>query len=369
MEFCVRCVHPMQRLAWKELCNAALHETARPVEGTDDKVISILLVGCGYHGMEFLKTALWMYQLPDCRLEINVVDTDKAMQDKVEGECPDIYLKSNLIATDDMQYTLRFFSGVDVMTQTFWKMLSDPKAACQKKDTNETAWELEDLERLSRTTAVFIGLGNDDANIKAALHLRMLFGRLEKNPAGEGRTAKEEAVRIYSVVYDAAKAENLKQSFRNHRSIPYNIEFIGSVTDMYNYKAVTYGEEERKSFKYHMHWAFVRSKFPDFEKAEFDAKRELDSYCRYDYLFLSSIAQKLHLDLFETPRYAAYFEQEEKKAGLRNKRGRVIEHRRWNAFMCAQGYIYGEKRDDRAKLHPYLVPQSDLDEIVQELDA
>lgn len=35
---------------------------------------------------------------------------------------------------------------------------------------------------------------------------------------------------------------------------------------------------------------------------------------------------------------------------------RKLEHRGWNAYMRSEGYRYGEKRNDLAKLHHCLVP-------------
>ena len=43
-------------------------------------------------------------------------------------------------------------------------------------------------------------------------------------------------------------------------------------------------------------------------------------------------------------------------------------HEVWSAHRIAEGWRYGEKRDDKAKLHPGLVPYSELSEAEKEYD-
>ena len=38
-----------------------------------------------------------------------------------------------------------------------------------------------------------------------------------------------------------------------------------------------------------------------------------------------------------------------------------LEHPRWSAYMRSEGYSYGDKRNDLAKLHNNLVPTEELD--------
>ena len=43
-------------------------------------------------------------------------------------------------------------------------------------------------------------------------------------------------------------------------------------------------------------------------------------------------------------------------------------HEVWSAQRIAEGWRYGEKRDDNARLHPGLLPYSELDEKEKEYD-
>ena len=44
------------------------------------------------------------------------------------------------------------------------------------------------------------------------------------------------------------------------------------------------------------------------------------------------------------------------------------EHKRWNAFMRAEGYVYHKKRDHIAKTHPDLISYHDLTELEKSKD-
>jgi hypothetical protein len=45
-----------------------------------------------------------------------------------------------------------------------------------------------------------------------------------------------------------------------------------------------------------------------------------------------------------------------------------MEHQRWCAEKRLQGYVYGEKRDDEAKIQPFLVPWEKLTLDVMDYD-
>jgi hypothetical protein len=45
-----------------------------------------------------------------------------------------------------------------------------------------------------------------------------------------------------------------------------------------------------------------------------------------------------------------------------------MEHKRWMAERLEQGWKPGATRDDAKKIHPYLVPYEDLEELVKDYD-
>lgn len=47
-----------------------------------------------------------------------------------------------------------------------------------------------------------------------------------------------------------------------------------------------------------------------------------------------------------------------------------LEHKRWNAYMRSEGYVYvhGEKRNDMAKIHHLMIPFNELPPKEQEKD-
>lgn len=347
----VRRIQPMQRLAWKTLLDAQLHKNVREERGK--KIISLLLVGAGLHGVEFLKAAIWLYQLPDVHLEVNVVDRNPNIRDLVEGECPDLMAGSDLRNKGESQYSIRFFGGVDVMGQGFWKAVEEPSEIRRTKE----------YERIARTTAVIVALGNDDRDIETAMHLRSMFDRLTTTVIKKPIPFEEERVQIYSIVYTECKAENLSRELSNRNGTPYNIKFIGSVKDVYDYDTLTDRDAtERESYKMHVRWVYNSRNDRD-TMMWYSPLAELFKYANFEYFRIASMAQELHRRLFNSKSYPEYFGDEQYAPGdveFRNEKGRIIEHRRWNAFMRAQGYVFGQPRDDRAKVHHNLVPFAKL---------
>ena len=45
------------------------------------------------------------------------------------------------------------------------------------------------------------------------------------------------------------------------------------------------------------------------------------------------------------------------------------EHRRWNAYMRTEGYVYNKTRDDIAKTHPSLIVFDDLSQAEKDKDT
>ena len=84
-------------------------------------------------------------------------------------------------------------------------------------------------------------------------------------------------------------------------------------------------------------------------------------YEKYEYNRRSSMAQALH-------------GQYREKLGLKDsanvteREDRVMEHNRWNAYMRAEGYVYGSKKNHVARTHTDLVPFDSLTKSKQELD-
>lgn len=94
---------------------------------------------------------------------------------------------------------------------------------------------------------------------------------------------------------------------------------------------------------------------------------EASSFWSYEFNYHSSIATAIHMKM----RIHCGIPGADKPGSeLTPEERRIIErleHRRWNAYMRADGYIYSgsrtrESRNDLAKMHPDLVPFDVLSE-------
>ena len=93
---------------------------------------------------------------------------------------------------------------------------------------------------------------------------------------------------------------------------------------------------------------------------------EAHQFWQYNYNYKSSIASVIHSEMkracgipdIELP-------PAERKDEARKTAIRMLEHRRWNAYMRSEGYIWSKdieksSRNNLAKLHNFLVPFSEL---------
>ena len=93
-----------------------------------------------------------------------------------------------------------------------------------------------------------------------------------------------------------------------------------------------------------------------------------DEFWSSEYNYNSSVASAIHRKLKSycgIPQIDSPPQEREEpyKTNLR-----VLEHRRWNAYMRSEGDVYGEKKDHLMKTHHDLVPFFDLPEETQVKD-
>lgn len=358
-------------------------------EKNDDKVISVLIVGLGETGMEFLKKTVWFYQFYGYTVEINVLDISNSVEKRVRLECPELIIKNPSSADGDAKYSIRLFAGTDCFS-------SDLSALFDGTDTLVT-------ERLKKTHIAFVTLGDDDKNIDVAISLRRLFDRLHNVDAGEININKSKP-HICAVVYDERKANSLSvngsDELKNYKNQPYDISFIGRLSEQYSYDIIDRIKRiERDAFRYHIDWVRksiqlrkiydsdekfrkeVNEKAADengnikwnddflyFETANSKLKLKNSkllsmarSYINYEYYRQSSIAKSVHKNNIEGLFVVAEDHTDSDVCTCDYcKERRITEHMRWNAYMRTQGYIYGEKRNDRAGVHPDLCSWNNL---------
>lgn len=92
-----------------------------------------------------------------------------------------------------------------------------------------------------------------------------------------------------------------------------------------------------------------------------------ESFWRYEFNYHSSVASALHHRLKLACHIPGADLPPEERTPEDRDRLRLMEHRRWNAYMRSEGYCYSGSRDkqsrnDLAKLHNDLVPFDALTE-------
>ena len=278
-------------------------------DGTDVKKINAVVVGMGQHGTEMTKALTWVCQMDGYLPEIHSFDMDPKAEEKFTSQCPELMAFSGkLDIPGETTYTLNIHSGVDVDTVSFDRLVAS----------------------LPRTTYVFIALGNDEKNIATAVKLRCLFEGLGYQPA------------IQAVVYDTDKNEAL-DGVTNYQNQSYNIDFIGDRKTSCSEQVILKCDIEKMALERHMKWG------------------KEHQFWQYNYNYKSSIASVIHKKLREECDIPGV----KVAPGERTKEElwaiRIMEHRRWNAYMRSEGYQYSgsdepESRNDLAKRHHCLIP-------------
>lgn len=388
-----------------------------------ENLISILIVGLGKYGKQFLKSVLWLFQIYGLKLEINVIDSKKEdnLKKSLEQEWPEIISKNPMSEPGDANYTINFIGGIDCFTSEFDKLFEN-----QTSSTN-----------LSKTQLAIVALGDDEKNIEVAVTLRRLFEFM----ATINNSDHAESPLVYSVVYDAKKAESLSisDSYKstkglvNHKDTPYDIHFIGSLKSQFSYSIIEKQKQiEARALKQHLDWVtktrqlreyyckdgfnelkvdvvahFAKKKKayfeknhtyegwieewnddslyalkdgrPDYSKPNPDKiKEEIEKYFKFEYYRQSSIAKAIYNELVNNhlKDYFNEFDVNNEHQEDKNQNGlpiclcqrcvkrRISEHMRWNVYMRVNGYkrAIGE-RHDLARLHNDLIPWDELDEL------
>lgn len=320
----VRRVNEVRSLVNRELYNsgAKLFEKAKPIQEGMKKITAVI-VGLGQHGTEMLKALTWFCQMDGYQIEIDAFDIDEKAEARFSALAPELMSKeyNGVILPEEAEYTIRIHSGIDVTTKEFVDAISE----------------------LSDTTYSFISLGSDDANIRAAVDLRMLFERMRIKPTIQAVVGNPDAKKALSGI-------------TNYRGQTYDIDFIGDTEESYSEDVILNSKLEADALRRHMKWG------------------KEEEFWQYEYNYSSSVASAIHAKARITQEIPGAAKKEEELTDEERNVIEKLEHRRWNAYMRAEGYIYSgspdkSSRNDLAKMHHDLVDFSSLTEEEKRKDS
>ena len=366
--FTVRRIDSIECLVQKTL---AADKTLDALFSKKEKEISVLILGMGDFGINFLKDALWLYQILGYSAKYTVFDMPKYENgrclniiNRLGHEWPEIIddtSKTRFVKNEvgNAVYDIQFFDGTDCFSSEFDKLFESGEAA----------------ERLRQTNIAVVCLGDDDKNIKAAIMLRSIFDRV--NHISNKTLDSKETSRplIYSLVYDEAKTNVLNKNrltngLTNHYGQPLQIDFIGDLESQYCYETI---EEQKQrevvALQYHLEWIRAGA-LDDGRKNEEQLRvrllESLSKYVDYEYFRRSSVARALQEEVVKKITNAA---DADMSCGTGGRSMLTSEHMRWNMYMRTIGYRYSEIRADRAKMHPDLISVDKLNTAERKKDT
>ena len=270
-----------------------------------------------------LKALSWYCQMDGYHIEIDAFDADEKAEDKFMALAPELMSEkyNGVMIPEEAEYTIRIHSGIDVTTKSF----------------------ADEIAKLTDATYVFISLGSDEMNIRTAVDLRMLFERMKIKPV------------IQAVVYSTDEKIALN-GITNYRGQAYDIEFIGDTNTSYSEAVIMNSELESDALGRHLKWG------------------KEEEFWQYEYNYNSSVASAIHMKARIACGIPGATKREDDLTEDERKTIETLEHRRWNAYMRSEGYIYSgspekSSRNDLAKMHHDLVDYSSLTEEEKRKDS
>lgn len=274
------------------------------------KDIGAVFIGLGKHGFETARTLTWFCQMDGYRIRIHAFDREPDASERFAMQCPELIDEAhNGNFTDDgeAQYRIDIIGGVDY-----------------ESDRLLTA-----VKEIGTITYTFIDTGDDAVNTQLAMRMRVLYERMHIHP------------RIFSVLHNSDEKEMLSD-ICDYSGNRYDIQFIADVRSCYSEEAILNSELEKAALQRHLKWG------------------EEKAFWMYEHNYKSSMASALHTKMKRlcgiTGANLSPAERSEEDA----LRYRKLEHRRWNAYMRSEGFIYSgsiekSSRNNLGKMHNCLV--------------
>ena len=296
-----------------------------------NKTISLLIVGCGKLGKEFLKDATWCSMMIGYKLKILVIDikADK-IQENIDVETPD-FLRN---------YDITFVNA-DIKSDKAIDMLKS------RSDVNY----------------ILVSMENDDKNLDAAIMLRRFYLR---------EFQREPIINLW--VLNEYKQEQIS-NIVNEKKNSYNLNAFGSLYDLYYTNSIVNSNLEKLAMQVHLSYDPEDSKLERYNLLEYNKRSSRASALHIKYKIYSVLGDKFTEDMHENQKlFNEIYSCEIEDLLTKN------EHERWNAYMRSIGYVYASIDVVKsyynstnhyihylARIHPALVEFNKLDEVSKEL--
>ena len=326
----IRHINPKQTLIYETIYQHGmdLFRSASPIPGTDERLISVLLIGLGDYGAEMLKTLIWATQMNGYQTKIRVIERSSEAVEHFQAQCPGLFdpaINGKRIP-GEAQYELCVSPCMDVFSPEYETYLTQDAAD---------------------TTYVFIALGNDEMNIAASHKTREIFERMRAR-THQKQDAKKPIIK--TIVYNSDIIEGLREEV-NEKEFSPSIEYFGDLNSSYTISNFFHSDLEKAALAVHRAY---KGTDPDFY------------FCDYNYR--SSLSCAIHKKLRHDcgiPGTEKASRDEMTPQELENLAR--LEHRRWCAYIRGEGYQAGgtkqsRKVDTLAKIHYCLMPYDQLPE-------
>ena len=298
---------------------------------TIDKTISILIVGCGNLGKEFLKDATWCSMMVGYKLEILVIDINaEKVRDNIYIEAPEIL----------DYYDIKFVTA-DI-----------------KSDE-----AIEALRNRPKVNYVLVSMNSDDKNLEASIMLRRFYLR---------EFRREPIINLW--ILNEYKQEQIS-CIVNEKNNSYKLNAFGSFEDLYFRNNIVNSDIERIAEQIHLTYCPDDTKFEKYNLLEYNKRSSRASGLHIKYKIYSILQDKFSDDMKENLKlFRQVYNKEIEDELTRN------EHDRWNAYTRSIGYIHATIDDVKnyydktnhyvyylARMHPALVTFEELDKLSEEL--
>ena len=298
---------------------------------TIGKTISILIVGCGNVGKEFLRDSVWCGMMPNYKLRFLVIDIKAdSIKDNISVEMPEL------------------LSNYDI---TFVKAdIKSNKAIDIIKNRNDINY-------------ILVSTDTDDKNIDVAIMLRRLYLR---------NFNREPIINLY-IENDLKNKEIIRLS--NEKNNGYNLNAFGSMKELYEQNRIIDSELEKLAKEVHLAYDPDDKDLKRYNLREYNKRSSRASAIHIKYRLKAVLGDNYTDDMKENQRlFKEKYNDKIEEILSRN------EHDRWSAYMRSIGYVYVSFKevakyyernnhyvDYLARRHPALVEYDELDKVSKEL--